>query len=267
ERVEEAVARGVHHELAVLAVHLAVDDRVLGDLVKVVRIIRRILVTPFDLAVARRKREYACRPFVVARSIFGIPIRAGIADALIERVAFRVVGRRLPDRGAAVAPALLAVLPGLVAGLAGTRNRVGAPDLLPGIEVGRVDPAADAIFAAGGARDREVADDQRRGGERLGDGGIGDPAFPHPFARGLVDREQAAIERDRDHLVLPERHAAVIDAAAGDVAGPSLVGLGIELPAEHAFLAAGRIDRIDRAPAVRDVDDAVLDQRRRLEIA
>src|SRR5262249_35549128 len=267
ERVVETVARRVHHELAILAVDLGVDDRVLGDFIEVVRIVRGVLVTPLDLAVVGAEREHARRPLAVARPVFRIPVGAGIADALVEGVALRIIGGGLPDRAAAVLPALLAVLPGLVAGLAGARDGVGAPNLLAGIEVGGVDPAADAELAAGAADDGDVADDQRRDGERLGDGGIGDLALPHHLAGRLVEREQAAGERDRDHLGLPQGHAAIVDAAAGHVAGPGAVGAGIELPLDHAFLAAGSVDRIDRAPAVGDVDDAVLDQRRALEIA
>ena len=164
-------------------------------------------------------------------------------------------------------PAVLAVLPGLVAGLAGAGNRIGAPGRLAGVEIGRLDIAADAELAAGGADDREVAHDQRRDGQRLAERGIGDLALPHLLAGRLVDGEHAAVERDRDHLVLPQRDAAVVDAAAGDVAGPGLVGAGVELPLERALLAGGDVDRIDRAPAVRHVHDAVLDQRRRFEVA
>src|SRR5712691_10938687 len=135
-------------------------------------------------------------------------------------------------------PALLAVLPGLVAGLAGARDGVGAPNLLAGVEVGAINEAADAVFAAGGADDRHVAHYQRRERKRLGDVGVGDLAFPDLLAGRFVEGEQAAVERDRDDLVLPQRHAAVVDATAGDIAGPGLVGLRIELPAEHALLAA-----------------------------
>ena len=42
---------------------------------------------------------------------------------------------------------------------------------------------------------------------------------------------------------------------------------GIELPAEHALLAAGHVDGIDRAPAVGDIHDAVLDDRSRFQVA
>src|SRR5258708_38105280 len=118
---------------------------------------------------------------------------------------------------------LPAVLPGLVAGFAGARDRVGAPRRLAGVEIGRLDEAADAEFAAGGADDSKVADDQRRNGQRLADGGVGDLALPGDFAGRLVDREHAAIKRDGNHLVLPQRDAAVVDAAAGDIAGPGAV--------------------------------------------
>src|SRR5262245_28302866 len=116
----------MHDQLAILAIDLGVDDRMLGDLIVVVGVVRGVLVAPFDLAVARRKREHAGRPLVVTRAVFRIPVRTRIADALIEGVGLRIIGGGLPDRGAAMLPALLAVLPGLVARLAGARDRIGA---------------------------------------------------------------------------------------------------------------------------------------------
>ena len=254
-------------QLAILAVDLDLDDRVLGDLVEVVGIVRRVLVAPLDLAVAWAERQHACRPFVVAGAVFRVPVRAGIADALIERVGVGVVGRGLPDRSAAVLPAVLAVLPGLVAGLAGARDGVGAPGLLAGVEIGAVDPAADAEFAAGRADDGDVADDQRRQRDGFGNRRVGHLALPDHLAGGLVERKHPAVERDRDHLVLPQRDAAVVDAAAGDVAGPGAIDAGIELPADHAALAAGDVDGVDRAPSVGHIHHAVFDDRRAFEIA
>src|SRR6266446_4915763 len=241
ERVEIAVAGGMDDKLAVLAADLGIDDRVLGDFVEVIGIVRRVLIAPLDLAVGWGDRKHARRPLVVARPILRVPIRAGIADALVESVGLRIIGRGLPHRSAAVLPALLAVLPGLVAGLAGSRDRVGSPRRLAGVEVGCLDEAADAEFAAGGADDGKVADDQRRNGGRLSDRRIRDLAFPHHFARCLVDREHAPVECDGNHLVLPQRDAAVVDAAAGDVAGPGAVGAGIHLPLDDALLAGGEV--------------------------
>src|SRR5260221_6134748 len=116
ERVEEAVPRRVNEKLAVLAIDLGVDDRMLGNLIVIIGIVGGVLIAPFDLAVGRAQRQHAGGPFAVARPIFGIPIGAGIADALIERVALRIIGRGLPNRSAAMLPTALAVLPGLVAG-------------------------------------------------------------------------------------------------------------------------------------------------------
>ncbi len=164
-------------------------------------------------------------------------------------------------------PAVLAVLPGFVAGLAGAGDRVGAPGRLAGVEVGRLDIAADAELAAGSADDGEVAHDQRRHGQGFAQSRIGDLAFPHHFAGRLVDGEHAAVESDRDDLVLPQRDAAVVDAAAGDVAGPGAVGAGVHLPLDRALLAGAEVDRIDRAPAIRHIHHAVLDDGRRFQIA
>src|SRR5262249_40195758 len=150
---------------------------------------RRVLITPLDLAVVRSDGEYARRPLVVAWPVFRIPVGAGVADALVEGVGLRIVGRGLPHRAAAVLPAVLAVLPGLVAGLAGAGNRIGTPERLAGVEVSRFDKATDAEFAAGSADDRHVADHQRRNGENLGVCGIGDLALPYGLASRLIDGE------------------------------------------------------------------------------
>ena len=267
EHVVEPIAACVHDQLAILAIDLGVDDRMLGDLVVVIGIVGRVLEAPLDLAVRRREGEHARGPLVVARPVFRVPVRAGIADALVERVGVRIIRGGLPDRRAAVLPALLAVLPGFVARLAGTRNGVGAPDALAGVEVGAVDEAADAELAPGGADDSNVAHDQRCRGQRLGDRRIGDLALPGDLAGRLVDGDQPAVERDRDHLVLPQCDAAVVDAATGDITGPGLVGLGVHAPLEGALLAACHVDGVDRAPAVGHVHDAVLDDRRAFQVA
>src|SRR5262249_6468781 len=154
----------------------------LGDFVIVVRIVRSILIAPLDLAVGRAEGEHARGPLVVAGAVFRVPVRAGVANALVERIGVRIVGRGLPHRRAAVLPPLLAVLPRLVARLARPRNGVSPPRLLAGVEVGRFDIAADAVLAAGRADDGEVADDERRDGDGLADGGLRDFALPRHFA-------------------------------------------------------------------------------------
>src|SRR6476661_2878688 len=57
EAISEAVARGSRHDLAILAVHLRVDEYVAAALVVVHRVIRRVLMVPADLAARRVDRE------------------------------------------------------------------------------------------------------------------------------------------------------------------------------------------------------------------
>ena len=163
-------------------------------------------------------------------------------------------------------PMVLTVLPSVMARLSRARNCVGAPSLLAGIEIGGINEAANAELAAGGADNGEVTHHQRRHGDGLAQRRIGDLAFPNLLAGGLVQLEHPAIERDRYDLVLPQRHAAVIDAATGDIARPGAVDARIELPFDGAPRATGDVDGIDAAPAIGDVHDAVFDQRRALEI-
>ena len=263
--VAHAVAVGFQVKLARLAVHRRIHQHVLGDAVVVVRVVRRVLVVPLDLARIDVHRERAVGVEVVAGPVLVVPVRAGVADAPDQGVGLRVVAACDPGRAAAVRGRAL-VLPGLRAGLAGRGDGVGAPDFLVGVEVGRRDPAADAVLGAGNARDREVLDDERSARDHLALVGIGDLALPGDLAGVLVGGDDAAVQRVRDDLVAPERHAAVVDAAARDGARPVVVGLGVHLPDEIALTAVG-VDLVDGAPAVGDVHEAVLDDGRALKAA
>ena len=152
-------------------------------------------------------------------------------------------------------------------GLAGARDGVSAPCLLPGIEIRGVDPTANAEFAPGRADDGDIAHDQRRESYRLADRRLGHLALPHHFAGRSVERENAAVERDRDHLVLPKGDPAIVYAAAGDIAGPSAIDPGIELPFDVALFSARHVDCIDRAPAVGKIHHPIIDEGRCFEIA
>jgi hypothetical protein len=60
--------------------------------------------------------------------------------------------------------------------------------------------------------------------------------FPHLLAGRLVDGKEPAVERDRDHLGPSQRHTAVVDAAAGNIAGPGLVSRGSNFQRNMPFL-------------------------------
>src|SRR5262245_36049345 len=136
-------------KLAILAVDLGIDDLMFRDLIEIVGVVRSVLEPPLDLAVARADREHTRRPLVVAGPIFRIPVGPGIADALVDRVGLGIIGGGFPDRAAAVFPALLAVIPGLVAGLAGARAGVVPPHLLAGVDMGALDDCTVAALATG----------------------------------------------------------------------------------------------------------------------
>ncbi len=105
--------------------------------------------------------------------------------------------------------------------------------------------------------DRHVLDDQRRAGDDLALVRIGDRTLPRDLAGFLVGRDQPAIERVGNDEIAPQCDAAIIDAAARHRTSPVTVRLGIHLPDQHAA-AAMRIDLVDRAPSIGDVEKAVL---------
>jgi hypothetical protein len=95
-----------------------------------------------------------------------------------------------------VLPVVLAVLPGLVAGLAGAGNCKCPPSLLSSVEVSRVDPAADAGFAASRADNSEIANDERGKRDGLAKRRLRGFAFPNLFSSFAVACKDTAVERD-----------------------------------------------------------------------
>ena len=243
-----------------------VDEHVLRHAVVVERVVRRVLEAPPDLPGVRVHRQGAVGVEVVARAILRVPVRARVAGAPVQRVGGRVVAAGHPGRAAARRGRVLGAAPRLHLRIGLARDRVRPPDLLLRRQVRRREPAADAELAAGDAGDRHVLHDQRRPGDRLALVGIGDLPLPDDLAGLLVRRDQAAVQRVGDHEIAPQRDAAVVDAAARDGAGPVVVGLRVHLPDQRAF-AAVCVDLVDRAPAVGDVEEAVLGDRRALEAA
>ncbi len=87
-------------------------------------------------------------------------------------------------------------------------------------------------------------------------GCVGDVGLPDDLAGLLVGRDHARrLVGDRDDEIAPER-----DAAVGFL--PLL--LRVHAPDDAPDVAGAAVDLVDDAGGIRDVDEAVLDQRRRL---
>src|SRR5690348_9543958 len=102
---------------------------------------------PLQLARVRIEREERAGVQVVARPALAVPVRVRVADAPIEQVQLRIVGARQPRRAAAALPDL--AFPRVAARLAGSGNRVEAPDAIAGRRIVRVEEAAVRELAAG----------------------------------------------------------------------------------------------------------------------
>ena len=158
EHVHHAVAVRPQHHLARTALPLDVGEHRHLRGVVVQLVVRRELVVPLQLAGVGVERDDAVAVQVVAEPRAAVPVGRRIAGAEEHEVRLGVVGAGVPDAGAAGLPRL--ARPGLVARLAGTGNRVEAPDLLAGLRVERRDVAADRAVAAAGADDHLVLDDR-----------------------------------------------------------------------------------------------------------
>src|SRR5690606_6967642 len=101
---------------------------------------------------------------VVALADLAVEVRGRVSGARVVEIELRVVGAGDPVVRSAPLPGLAVGGPGLRAGLARLRHGVGAPALLPGLQVPAVDVPANAELTACGSGDEGVLDDQR--GER-----------------------------------------------------------------------------------------------------
>src|SRR5947199_50312 len=109
--------------------------------------------------------------------------------------------------------------------------------------------AADAVFGTGDADDADVTDDKRRHRESFAAAGIAELGLPDDLAARLGGLDHPAVDGDRNHLVLPQRDAAIVDAAAGDVAAPGLIDLRVHHPVDLGPVPGVNVELVDAAPA------------------
>ena len=216
-----------------------------------------MLEVPRHLAGRGVERDRAVGEEVVARPIGGIVARRGVARSPIGQVGRRIVGAGDVERAAAGLPGVGLVLPGLAAGLARRRDRERLPFELAGLGVERGDPAAHAVVAAGAADDDLVLERERRGGD-LHAVLVVQVGVPDDLAGLLVGRDHAPVETgDGDDEIAPQRDAAV---------PVRLLLAGIHLPQGAALGTRAHVDLVDHAPDIGDVEEAVVNQRRRLDV-
>ena len=152
-------------------------------------------------------------------------------------------------------------LPGLVAFLSRTWDRVEAPRLLAGVGVVGSDEAADAVLAAADADDHLVLHHERRVRDRVAGRRSGDLGLPHLPSGLRVDGNQVGVQRAHEQRLAQDRDAAVVRSAADDA-----IGIGrVAIDPEHA--AGERVERDDIVRALGDVHHPVNDERRGLPVA
>ena len=180
--------------------------------VPVVGIVRGELKVPLQFAGVAIQRHERARVEIVARARIGVPIGAGIADAPVDGVRLGIVRAGYPGGTATGLPAIAE--PRIVAGFAGRGDRIEAPGALAGARIVRVEEAADAGLTAAHTHHDLAADGQRRQGHAVSGFVVFDLYGPALEAALGVERDQVAIERGDEDLIVENRGAAIHPAEA-----------------------------------------------------
>ena len=245
--------------LRVWPADLAVDQDVGAGLVVVPHVAGQVLVIPVHLAAVGIPRDQAVGVEVVAGTVIRVEHRHRIAGAPQHLIGGDIVGAGDPHGAAAGLPRIVLVLPGLAAGFAGRRHDVFAPGDLSGRGIDRHDEVAGAAVAAGGAQHDLVLDRERRRGELQVDLAVGEIALPRDLAGLLVGGDHAGrVVGDGDDEIAPQRGAAVRQR--------HLLLARVHAPDDAAHVAGTPVDLVEHAPLVDDVEEAVLGERRRLQV-
>ena len=208
------------------------------------------LEVPQPLAGLGVEREQAVGEEVLPDPIGAIEVVVRRAGRHIDDAALLVDRHRSPVVGAADVLVRL-FRPGVVAELAGLRNRVELPHLLPGDDVVGADVAGrrDERFAGRRPQDDEVLPDlagavgldasrllRSRETDAQIDRAVLAERQDRLAGRG-VDRLQEAVDREQQPLVLAVGALPVVDAARHDAAEPLV---------DPQLLAGRRIERDER---------------------
>ena len=89
-------------------------------------------------------------------------------------------------------------------GSSGTRDRMGAPQMLAGRRIPAVDEAARAELGAGDAGDHDAVGDQRRHRHRVAFLEVGGLLAPELLAGLGVERDHIGVERGAEQLAVED---------------------------------------------------------------
>ena len=218
-------------------------------------VVVHLLEPPPELARLRLDGDDRRRPFVVALPDASVPVRPRVPGREVEEAEVGVVGRRLPDRAAAV-QVRVAGRPRVSAGLARRRDGVVAPDRLAVVRVERLEETTRAEVGSDDADVHAPVRVDRGRSDHLPVLPADELPVPDDFAGLRVERDDLAVELSLVHLSVADRDAAVQPTAADRV--DLLVEVPLVLPEDLAGLD---VDGEDVVLAGRDVDHAVVDDR------
>ena len=229
-----------------------VDQHRLRDVVVVPHVVGHELELGLDRAGVAIEGYDRRGADVLARTNRSVP-RAGVAGRPEDQVLLFVVRARGPGGSTAAFPSVRAA-PGVVAGLAGSGDRVGGPGDLSALGVQGDQPSAGAEFAAGHPGDDVALHDQRSAGDRDAIGVVGNLRIPDHFAGLGVQRDDVRVDGAEVDVVTVEDAAPVDHVAADD--GQGLVRkLALVLPEEFT---AARIQPEERVVRGGDHEHSVV---------
>src|SRR5262249_8649714 len=183
----------------------------------------------------------------------------GLRSGPINEVGFGIVTARDP-RITTRPKCQREIAPGIAAGFAGPGNGRRTPDFLTGRGVVSTDEA-DVFFvsrAARHARDDFAAHDDRTGGIPIAQFAVGDLRVPHEFPRTRIHRNDVSVTGSGKYLVT-ENGNIPLNTSAGVASLSGLCRSGTILPDQ---IPSRSIERLNDAPGVWQVHDAVVDKRR-----
>ena len=206
----------------------------------------RDLEVPFALAGLQIDAHQAVSKQVVPRPVPAVKVRRGVFHGQVNQAELFINRDLRPHAGVAVDGPRL-VLPGVVAELAGTGNRVERPEHFAALHVEGTDQALGVVvgpdrhaFLERRADDDDVLDDSR--GRMEADlAGLQIDLLSLPEHRALLHVDDAAFAEGRNHRAVPGVEGD--QAVAGRHVEDALVALAVG-PVRHA--AARQLARRDR---------------------